>query len=698
MKHFIQLLCLGLVPLSLYGQLLITEIADPVNNTEGRFIEIYNRSALPVDLTNHKLVRWTNNSPTYTASTAIDLSSVGTLNPGQFLIVAANSSSFNTLFGFSPDMAQGNGPADSNGNDQMAILFGETIIDIFGVPVEDGLNTCHDFTDGRAERKAFVLQSKPSFDESQWNVWSNSNPTSCTSHVTGTQTAPSDFDPGHWIGESPNIDDMTINSAVYFENLTLNTNKTLTILKNGQLTINGSFNNQGAVVMHSDSDEYSVFTVGSVSGNGTYAYNRWAASTATNDLITAPFAGQAFNDFLNNNSGIINTNPNDTSQNLFGNFNNDTGTYENFSSSNTTILTSGVGYRVGTNSGATLAFQGQFNTTDQSVPITVGSSAAYGRWNLVGNPFPSFIKLDGFFSANSSVLDPNYAAVYTYNGSGWTIYNNANSTGKLIAPGQGFFLASGIGGGNVSFTKVMQSASVSDDFISGEHQEPDSYLKMNINSGNDHFSSEIYLNSNASLGMDVGYDAGLFAEQTPQLCLYSHLAQNDVGLKLAIQSIPKELTDTVVIPLGVNTLANTSVSLGLDSDVVLNSLHVYLEDTVENTWTELSDHHYNFNSSTDLQGTGRFFLYLSNQALNTPLFDTNNFRIVSATGYVIIQGALNIGDEINIHDLQGRELIEQNVTEPNNQTTVETSRLEPGMYLVRINSKRGAKTYKIIVK
>ena len=63
MKHFIQLLCLGLVPLSLYGQLLITEIADPVNNTEGRFIEIYNRSALPVDLTNHKLVRWTNNSP-----------------------------------------------------------------------------------------------------------------------------------------------------------------------------------------------------------------------------------------------------------------------------------------------------------------------------------------------------------------------------------------------------------------------------------------------------------------------------------------------------------------------------------------------------------------------------------------------------------------------------------------------------------
>ena len=244
----------------------------------------------------------------------------------------------------------------------------------------------------------------------------------------------------------------------------------------------------------------------------------------------------------------------------------------------------------------------------------------------------------------------------------------------------------------------MQSASVSDDFISGEHQEPDSYLKLNINSGNDHFSSEIYLNSNASLGMDVGYDAGLFAEQTPQLCLYSHLAQNDVGLKLAIQSIPKELTDTVVIPLGVNTLANTAVSVGLDSDVVPNWLHVYLEDTVENTWTELSDHDYNFNSSTDLQGTGRFFLYLSNQALNTPLFDTNNFRIVSATRYVIIQGALNIGDEINIHDIQGRELIEQNVTEPNNQTTVETSRLEPGMYLVRINSKRGAKTYKIIVK
>ena len=697
MKHFILLLWLGLAPVSLWSQLLITEIADPQNDTQGRYIEIYNRSAFPVDLTNYKLVRWTNNNATYTASTAIDLSGIASLNPGQFLVVAANASSFSTLYGFTSDIAQGNGPADSNGNDQMAILEGETIIDIFGIPGEDGLNTCHDFTDGRVERKAHVLSSNPVFDQSEWNVWSNSSPSNCTSHVNGTQTAPTDFDPGDWIGENITTGDMTIANAAYFENLTLSPGSTLNILKTGHLTINSVLNNQGVLTMDSDSNEFSSLIAGSTSGNGTCTYNRWAASTATNDLIAAPFAGQTFNDFLNNNLGIINTNPNDTNQNLFGHFNNDNGAYENYSSSNTTILTSGVGYRVGTDLGATLAFQGQLATTDQTIPLAVGSDATSGLWNLIGNPYPSFIDMASFISENSNVLDPNYAAIYAYNGSGWTIYNSANSSGKMIAPGQGFFLASASAGGNVSFTKAMQRQSRNDDFISGETQEPDTFLKLNISNGNDMFSSAIYFNHNATLGMDVGYDTGLFAGQTPQLCLYTKLPAEDSDLNLAVQSIPKTWSDVAVIPLGVHALANTSVSIGLDSETVINSLYVYLEDTIENTWTNLDGNYYNFSPAYDLSGTGRFNLHISNQALTMAITAIDDFKITSAFDQITINGELIMGTQIQLYDLQGRNLLTKQVIASTNQMTIDTSRFLSGVYLIQIKNNRGAKTCKVVI-
>ena len=91
--------------MTLLGQLLITEIADPVNNDLARFIEIYNRSANAVDLSDYKLVRWTNGNSTYTATTAIDLTDSGTLLPGSFLVIGANADAFNVSFGEQPDLA-----------------------------------------------------------------------------------------------------------------------------------------------------------------------------------------------------------------------------------------------------------------------------------------------------------------------------------------------------------------------------------------------------------------------------------------------------------------------------------------------------------------------------------------------------------------------------------------------------------------
>jgi hypothetical protein len=93
------------------------------------------------------------------------------------------------------------GSADSNGDDNMAIFdASDNIIDIFGVPGEDGSGTCHEFENGRAERKASATAASTTWNEADWNVWADSTVGGCTSHTNSPRSAPTDFDPGTWIG------------------------------------------------------------------------------------------------------------------------------------------------------------------------------------------------------------------------------------------------------------------------------------------------------------------------------------------------------------------------------------------------------------------------------------------------------------------------------------------------------------------
>ena len=186
-----------------FGQVIITELADPNNNAGARFVEIYNVSDSSVDLTGWELRRWTNGNAD-PQSSGVDLSSIGTLSSGSFAIIAANATEFETVYGIPADINAGNGgAADSNGDDQIAI-FDDTdeTIDIFGVPGEDGSGTCHEFEDGRAERVSSVSASSETWDESEWNVWADSAVSGCTSHINSTRSAPTDYDPGSWIGAS----------------------------------------------------------------------------------------------------------------------------------------------------------------------------------------------------------------------------------------------------------------------------------------------------------------------------------------------------------------------------------------------------------------------------------------------------------------------------------------------------------------
>jgi len=172
--------------------LLISELADPNNESGARFVEIYNPGTADVDLTGWALRRWTNGNADPQST---DAELIGMIPAGGTFVVSNNAATFEATYGFAPSQDIGTGgPADSNGDDQIALVNPEgNIVDLFGVPGEDGSGTNHEFEDGRALRNASIMMGNPTYDFSEWMIW---NDTGAEGTTGDPQDAPGAFTPG----------------------------------------------------------------------------------------------------------------------------------------------------------------------------------------------------------------------------------------------------------------------------------------------------------------------------------------------------------------------------------------------------------------------------------------------------------------------------------------------------------------------
>ena len=174
------------------NQLLISELADPDNNSNARFVELYNAGSTAIDLDGWTFRRYTNDN--LEISSSIDLSG-HSLGANNTFIISPNAAEFESVYGFPPDLGVGkNSPADSNGDDNLELVdpFG-TVVDVFGVIGEDGTDTEHEFEDGRAVRNIEVVKANPVYDFSEWSIFNDSGGNGT---VNLPQNAPEDFTPG----------------------------------------------------------------------------------------------------------------------------------------------------------------------------------------------------------------------------------------------------------------------------------------------------------------------------------------------------------------------------------------------------------------------------------------------------------------------------------------------------------------------
>jgi hypothetical protein len=504
-----------------------------------------------------------------------------------------------------------------------------------------------------------------------------------------------------------------IGSNIQANNFYVNPLGTTSIAAGQSLVTNASIVNNGNIELLSVSTSYSSLISDNVQGEVTYNLhiNQFAdsgSSTGNNDLISAPVtnANQTFLSFRTVNPDIPLGVVGGVSSFLFGPFDNNTNAYVNYTTADdNSVLTAGIGYRTASNTptGSTYEFVGNVLTSTITTPITVGTSSDF---NLVGNPFSSYISLSDFLSDNNSELSITQSGVYGYDGAasdGFTIWNQAYSDANptaVIAPGQGFLLASKAGGGTITFDAASRRTGTTDDFIIGRNSLNDlAHVKLQLSRENALYKTDIYFNNNATLGMDAGYDSAVAGGQANSFALYSHLVENNSSLDLAIQAVNYNAVNNVIIPLGVNANQGEQLTISLLENDIPEGIEVYLEDTISNTFTLLNTVDYIFTPSTSLSGTGRFFLRFSSELLSTTenTFETIQIYTTKTPKTLFIKGALQNDTTLEIYDIQGRMILTSILDSRNNSNEVDISKFKTGIYVVTLNNGTQQKSQKIVM-
>ncbi|MGI9559823.1 MAG: T9SS type A sorting domain-containing protein [Flavobacteriaceae bacterium] len=355
--------------------------------------------------------------------------------------------------------------------------------------------------------------------------------------------------------------------------------------------------------------------------------------------------------------------------------------------------------------GATLSFEGSIATGAQTQAITDNSGSGGDYWNLVSNPYPSYLNLNTTSDETNNFVSVNGVSVYGWNSGStgaYTVYNQISptpSTPLYIAPGQGFFV-SAESASSVSFTNAMQTTSGGDDFVSGRMDGSFTYFYLNLNEGDDMIANSMfYFDDGMGYGYDAGYDAEAFSQSTK---IMSRMLEGNVGVGMQVNAMPTEaLDDSTVIPLDVNQTAGTAFSIGL-ADVfnLAEDVEVYLEDTELQTFTDLRSGDYTINPENDLSGIGRFYLVFGTNSLGGNTMDESYITIYKPLDedYISIEGLLNVQNaKVKLYNILGQEVLNTALKTNQSVQRISTAELASGVYVIKLQADNAVISKKLII-
>jgi len=427
----------------------------------------------------------------------------------------------------------------------------------------------------------------------------------------------------------------------------------------------------------------SFITSSTFAGNLSYTRN---LSTDNWYTVSSPVVGETYGDGFVTSNGIASSGENRAIAPYVTS--NDSWAYMQAGDESATFI-SGKGYSVKLASPGAISFTGTMNVDDTSIALTTSGEG----FNLIGNPYPSYINSGSILPNSTSVLDAE--TLWVWNQEDETYDTYVTDDAFKIAPGQGFFVKSDGAEGSVLIAEADQSHQSTDTFQRTE-AKPEIYLTLIDGSASR--EAKIYFIDNTTTGFDNGYDGEMFGGVANDFAIYTHLVSNSQGKDYAIQSLPRDNYKN--IPVGVNAISGTAITIEASTTNFPEGMNIYLEDTSDNSFTLLdAESDFTTTLGSDLNGIGRFYLHTTTGALSTnDVAANNNLSIYTSTRENLrIVGVQNGTANIQLYNILGKEVLKGSF-EGNGVNDIALPRLNSGIYIVKIATEKGTINKKIIIQ
>jgi len=486
----------------------------------------------------------------------------------------------------------------------------------------------------------------------------------------------------------------TIYATPAYGNLKCSGSGAKTIISGAAVDIAGTLDAGGLLTIESTSGASGSLKVdGNTSGDA--IYNRYMTGTDGGaekwHLISSPVPGtQTLADFITSNvatsgskRGIARYDP----------------TGPNWIHYPTTggAFGAGEGLEILLNTSNTIGFTGLVKNISPTPTATVDPG-----WNLIGNLYPSFIKMNNatppvfsdpsnnFLTLNIDNLDVTRQALYVWvpGSSEYTAINHS-SEALSIAPGQGFFIKSKVGVSSVSFDAAIRTHTQTSTFKSLGLSRPE--IELSAETSGKGYKTIIRYIPNMTKGLDPGYDAGTFTGSSTSFSVFTRLVE-DYDDDFAIQCLPDNDYENMVVPVGLNALEGSGVLFKAKVTNLPGSMKVYLEDKALHIFTRLDEEgsSYAVSLSADSKGTGRFYLHTTQGSLGIGDQVTGSMRVIPMPLEQKIRiigpvGAGDAADMATLFDLDGRAVCSGRLLN-REENELPVAAISNGLYILQIRT------------
>ena len=341
--------------------------------------------------------------------------------------------------------------------------------------------------------------------------------------------------------------------------------------------------------------------------------------------------------------------------------------------------------------------------------VNLGNSGAGLRYNAVSNPYPSTLDIAEFYNDNASNIQstlyfwrktnnstkPAYCSwnmntdTYVDNGDAYT-----ESPNGIIQVGQGFFVEAKGSATTVVFKNTQRVGNNANQMFRAQGPATQNTEKhriwLNITSGNDFAQAVVGYFTNGTLTVD-DTDSKLFNDGNLALTSLIGTTQYVVNGR----PVPFDASDVIPMSYKATTAGNLTIAIDhMDGLFSATSQDIYLHDLTTNTFHNLNQGPYVFQSQAGTFDNRFELVYQNALSTNNPSLSNADFQVIRTQNTIRVQ-AQEMIDQVLVFDLQGR-LISQ-LKSVNQQQAIVPGVGQDQAYLVRVITTDGKSGHKKVM-